>query len=631
MADLFKGGQLTMYNDRMQMFGLGSQLDVKAILDAELEVLKLRQLPYENQKKALAAQKEVWSSFKTALSSFSTMAEKVKNLNIDAKKVTFNDDKFATATAKTGAIDSSYSLTIEKLATRHRLMSDKLGVNALGYDGTVQLNGKDLTITSDMGLKEIATTINKGTYGVDAVVLDGRLVMTSKQSGSDYTMTFQDTSSGNRVTSADPSKVFTKITGAVDPGTTTYQVEVSQLAKAHKVQSAVSTDKTAKLNETGTFTINGKSVTLTANDTLTDLSTKINNADSGVTSSVDSSGRLVLTSKKTGEEGAIVLGGTTKVFETIGLTTGGAFSQEVDPAQDAQYTVDGQSFSSSTNEGTGAIDGIALQLKEVTSGPISITVEGGSSNIWEDLGVLTGGSIKNEMDLPQNAEYTINGISMTSSSNTVTDIDGVSITLLKETEKPLSMKVEQSADAVKESLREFVKAYNSIVFNVNKLTAKEGAMQGETVLNQIKRKMGDVLMAKTDSPLYMFNLGIKFDRDAKDGTIKFDETIYNDLLKERPQDVMSLLTGRGAIGDKMFSIINDFTKATGTISGKVKSIDERVKRIDDNLVRMSDQFDRQKQSLLKKYATLEISLSGLNMQADYMKSQLQSLLGTNNN
>ena len=640
MADLFKGGQLTMYNDRMQIFGLGSQLDVKAILDAELEVLKLRQLPYENQKKMLATEKEVWNSFKSALSSFSSVSEKLKNLSIEAKKVSFGQEGFATATASTGAIDSNYSLSIQRLATRHRLMSDQMGVAPLGYDGTVQVNGKDLQITSDMGLKEIATAINKGNYGADAVVLDGRLVMTSKLSGSDNSISFTDTTGANRVFSTDSTKVFAKITGAVDTGSKTYSVEVSQLASAHKVQSGVVMDKTADLNFNGDFTINGKTVSITASDSLEDVSNKINNAGANVLSSIDSTGRLVLESKETGSAKAISIAdnttnGSAPLFESIGLMAGSSFSNEVVAGNDAMYTVnDGTgtaSYTSSTNVGVGAINGVDLQLKEVTSSPVTITVEGATSSIWESIGVLSGGSIKNQMETPQDAQYTINGISMTSSSNTVTDIDGVSITLLKETASDVSMTVNQSNEAVKEALKEFVKVFNSIVMNINKLTAKEGAMQGETVLNQIKRKMTDVLMSKTDSNLYMFNMGIKIDRDAKDGTIKFDETVYSNILRDSPQEILKLISGENAIGDKMFDMLNDYTKATGTIANKVKGIDDRVVRLDDNLTRLNEQFERQKQSLLKKYAMLEITLSGLNVQADYMKSQMQALLGTGNN
>ncbi|NGY88962.1 hypothetical protein F6Y05_38960 [Bacillus megaterium] len=46
----FDNAKITSYGDRMQIFGLGSQWDTKSILEAELNILKLRQKTFENKK-----------------------------------------------------------------------------------------------------------------------------------------------------------------------------------------------------------------------------------------------------------------------------------------------------------------------------------------------------------------------------------------------------------------------------------------------------------------------------------------------------------------------------------------------------------------------------------------------------
>ncbi|NGY88961.1 flagellar filament capping protein FliD [Bacillus megaterium] len=78
------------------------------------------------------------------------------------------------------------------MATKQRLMSDQVSEGPLSIDEKVQLNGKDLTFTADMDLKGIAKEINSGDYGVDAVVLNNKLVLTSKQSGLDNVIKFSD-------------------------------------------------------------------------------------------------------------------------------------------------------------------------------------------------------------------------------------------------------------------------------------------------------------------------------------------------------------------------------------------------------------------------------------------------------
>lgn len=157
-----------------------------------------------------------------------------------------------------------------------------------------------------------------------------------------------------------------------------YDLRVSRLAQAHKIRSNAQSAADTPLNLAGTFTINGKSVTLETSDTLQMLASKINVSGAGVTASVINGGSnnvyITLTANETGAASAISRSDTSgSVLSTLGLLTG----NEILAAQDASYTIDNVSFTNSKNTITGVIPNVTISLlkaNEVTPEQITITV-----------------------------------------------------------------------------------------------------------------------------------------------------------------------------------------------------------------------------------------------------------------
>lgn len=107
-----------------------------------------------------------------------------------------------------------------------------------------------------------------------------------------------------------------------------HSLTVTQIAKAQKVVSGSVASGATALGQSGSFTLNGKTVAVSQTDSLSDLSVKINASGAGVTASVVNVGvgdfRLTLTSAKTGTANTLAAadtGGT--VLSSLGLVTAG--------------------------------------------------------------------------------------------------------------------------------------------------------------------------------------------------------------------------------------------------------------------------------------------------------------------
>jgi len=116
-----------------------------------------------------------------------------------------------------------------------------------------------------------------------------------------------------------------------------------------------------------TFEINGVEVEITADMTVSQFLNTVNQANNGVTMSFNNStGQFVVQSSQTGTENQIEFGND-RFRELFG------FGAPREVAHDAEFTVNGQVFTSATNTNVTA-QGLMLNLNEVTDGDVTITV-----------------------------------------------------------------------------------------------------------------------------------------------------------------------------------------------------------------------------------------------------------------
>jgi len=165
-----------------------------------------------------------------------------------------------------------------------------------------------------------------------------------------------------------------------------YEITVTQLAKAQKVASATQASAKTALGLDGVMSIgaaNGTAVdiTVTSGMTLNDLSTAINaqTATSGVTATVISTGtgaRLVLSTSDTNQAITVAATSGDDVALGIGLTDStGAFASELQAAQPSIVTVDQQTITSDGNELTDVIPGLSISLLQGTTAGQTITLD----------------------------------------------------------------------------------------------------------------------------------------------------------------------------------------------------------------------------------------------------------------
>ena len=170
--------------------------------------------------------------------------------------------------------------------------------------------------------------------------------------------------------------------------TGSYDITISQLALAHKVGGTTVESSTDNFGYAGVFTLGtdagtSAEITVTEDMTLDEIAEAINDVtdDSGVQATVlkvsDTEYMLILSSANTGETIETAYGSGDDLLTELGITASqdGDFSNELQTAQNAVFTIDGIELTRSSNTVSDAIDGVTLLLYEETPEDSSITLE----------------------------------------------------------------------------------------------------------------------------------------------------------------------------------------------------------------------------------------------------------------
>ena len=182
-----------------------------------------------------------------------------------------------------------------------------------------------LTTTAQIPIKQLDTHIT----GYNSQLSDWQTLNSNLAALQTAVTTLSNQSSYNVPTSASTNTAAATIKTQIGATLGSHSLSISQLAAAQEVVSTSQNSATTALGQSGSFTINGKTVQINIGDALTDVASKLNAAGAGVTANVVNVGtndyRLTVTSAQTGIANSIAAadtGGT--VLSSLGLIQTGA-------------------------------------------------------------------------------------------------------------------------------------------------------------------------------------------------------------------------------------------------------------------------------------------------------------------
>ncbi|HET6850282.1 MAG TPA: flagellar filament capping protein FliD [Gaiellales bacterium] len=387
------------------------------------------------------------------------------------------------------------------------------------------------------------------------------------------------------VDSSDPTHITAIRTGGAAAGG--YQISVTRLARAQQLTQGTTA---SAASADGTLTIavgSGASVdvSLSAGDSLQAVADKVNGSSGSTVYATVVNGKLVLSSKTTGAANTISVTGSSAA------DFGFAESQS---AQDASYSIDGVSKTSSSNTVTDGLAGVSFTLKGITASPVSITVGAPGPD----------------------------------------------------------------TDAIQSKVQAFIDQYNSTIdFVQSKLTEKpvlnatndadraKGVLYGDSglqdLLANLRSAIATPVSGRPSSLAMLSQVGVStgaavgtgaLNQDSIAGKLTLDSSALTTALTNSFSDVKALFTntsGTGSslgMGQRLNALVDGMTNATtGILTARINdeqsTIDDLKRQSDDMNVRLT----AKEASLRAQYTAMETALSQAQSQGQYLSSQLASL------
>ncbi|MEO8527088.1 MAG: flagellar filament capping protein FliD, partial [Caldimonas sp.] len=379
----------------------------------------------------------------------------------------------------------------------------------------------------------------------------------------------------------------------------TYSVEVQSLASVQTLATGVAASATALAGagnlhiELGTWgagqttftaspTAAAVDITVSATDTLADVRDKINSSGAGVTALImtDANGsRLLLRSNTTGEANA---------FRTTVTDSDGG-----------------------NNDAAG--------LSQLAFDPSA------------------GVSVMTQNQIAANAAATINGLAVSSTTNTLASIvDGLTLNLAAQTTGPVTVNVVADTTSIKKTITDFAAAYTAVNALIagdtkyNPTTKTGGILQGDSSASGLQRSLRTLLgSASSASSVYgrLSDVGLQIQGD---GSLTVNATQLDSALGNLVE-TKKLFANSNPADPTQDGFAKRFRVATdamlgidGVLTTRTDGLGQQLQRNQTDQDNMQTRLDATEARLRAQYTALDARMAALTSQSAYITQQIAS-------
>jgi flagellar hook-associated protein 2 len=308
----------------------------------------------------------------------------------------------------------------------------------------------------------------------------------------------------------------------------------------------------------------------------------------------------------------------------------GATLQQVRDSINSQYANQGLSANILTDA-----TGSRMVLTSSTTGVGSELILGGTSGLEAGTTVLA---------TPQNAEYVLDGVTMTSKTNTIADaVSGITVKLSGVSPvpsgggaaTPATITVSASGTALKSAVKGFTDTYNALVKAVNAETqvttnadgsVTPGALTGDASLRSLMSAVRTELnaMGGTGQMKSLAQFGVQ--TDQKTGLLSVNDKLFDAAVVTNAADINGIFSGDTGLLARMKTATDSFAlSTTGVFAARSASLTDSL----TDLKKQQDTLDARmvslQASLSAKYTAMDSLVARLRAQSDSIMTTLNAL------
>lgn len=234
------------------------------------------------------------------------------------------------------------------------------------------------------------------------------------------------------------------------------------------------------------------------------------------------------------------------------------------------------------------------------------------------------------------AKFKLDGLDMTRSSNSVSDVlAGVTINLLGSSTSDVTLMVSPDKSSIRASVQGFLDAYNKaltflrarIGIQVDATTSGGNSTQVNSVVrgpladevayaalaSSLRSDVGSLVSsAQIGNPGLLAEVGITA---ASDGTLSIsDATKFDRAIETKLSGLSDLFASSAGVSTRLIARLDGFVKTGGLIDGGLSTVASKVQNINRQIATLQDRLSKREATLRKQLLDLQKALSALSAQ-----------------
>ncbi|NOG31195.1 flagellar filament capping protein FliD [Halomonas sp. TBZ9] len=241
--------------------------------------------------------------------------------------------------------------------------------------------------------------------------------------------------------------------------------------------------------------------------------------------------------------------------------------------------------------------------------------------------------------LGTDASLTVNGVAITSANNQIEGaIQGVTLDLnalnigAGETASS-TVNVERNTLKIRESVGDFVEAFNGLKETIGTLTSfngdreTAGELVGDSTVRTIEGRLRSVLGSGVAGGEFstLSQLGITLQRD---GTLEMDDDTISNLAKNQPDALGNFFAGaegNNGLGDLLGTAIDQLTGKNGTLGIAISGAENRIESLNTRYERAELSIERTIERYRVQFGQLDSMIAQMNQTSTYLNQQFDAL------
>lgn len=315
----------------------------------------------------------------------------------------------------------------------------------------------------------------------------------------------------------------------------------------------------------------------------------------------------------------------------------GATLQQVRDSINTQFSTAGLSANIITDS-----TGSRLILTSTTMGKGSdLTLSGNS-------GLDVGSTV---VDVPQDAQYSIDGIPATSKSNEITNaLSGVSLKLVAPStyksgtsgDKNVTLiTVSTNSATVKSGVKGFIDSYNALLTAMNtetKLvknadgTFTAPALANDASMRAMQSSLRNEFNALSGSGAFKSLAQFGVSTDSNTGLLTLDDKKWDKAAATNVADINSIFSGKDGMLARMKAATDDYAKpTTGILAARSTTLSDTLNDLTKQQSALDDRMTALQKSLQDKYNAMDTLVAQIRQQSNNILGTLNALNNQKNN